>query len=297
MANLLISIIAIFSVGTLYMCTVSSKVDNQSFTFNNKMSQEEKDYWFAGKAEVSSYDLSQSRYGISRKGSAVLIFVTEPFSTSKFVKVDKPTNKDITVMKLNTVKKFNTGIYPYSIMTSTFFPFEGKSHALKVSNSIQEWCGHAYFELLNKSKYEITVNSYFEGETMKLDVDKVLLEDELWTMLKINPMDIPTGDLSLLPSAEFLRLLHKQVKAYDANISNKGGLLELKVPELNRKVSINYDVKFPYQILAWSETVTQNNGIELATKATLKKSIMVDYWNKTTEADSTYRNALGLVDY
>lgn len=35
------------------------------------------DYWHAGKAEVNSYNLDQSRYGESRPGKAVLIFATE----------------------------------------------------------------------------------------------------------------------------------------------------------------------------------------------------------------------------
>lgn len=279
------------------MCTVSSKVDDKLFTFINKMSQEERNYWFAGKAEISSYDLSQSRYGENRKGSAVLIFVTEPFSPSRFVKADNPTNKDITVLKLNSVKKFNTGIYPYSIMTSTFFPFEGESHALKVTNSIQEWCGQAYFELLNKNKYEIKVNSYFEGETQKYNFNKVLLEDELWNMLKINPEDIPSGNVSILPSAEYLRLSHKEVKVYEANISNEGGLLTLSIPTLNRVLNITYETKFPYKISGWKESILQANGDKFVTTGSLKKSILLDYWNKNKEADSTYRQAMGLVDY
>ena len=40
-------------------------------------------------------------------------------------------------------------------MTSTFNPVNSKEHALKVSNSVQEWCGHVYAQLNNKKEFEI----------------------------------------------------------------------------------------------------------------------------------------------
>jgi len=49
------------------------------------------EYWYAGKSEVAVYDLQQSRYGEVRPGTATLIFVTEPFSKKKHVKLDDPT--------------------------------------------------------------------------------------------------------------------------------------------------------------------------------------------------------------
>jgi len=48
-------------------------------TKNRNISQEFKDYWYAGKAEISSYKLEQARYGELRDGTAALIFVTEDF--------------------------------------------------------------------------------------------------------------------------------------------------------------------------------------------------------------------------
>ena len=43
------------------------------------LSNEFKSYWFDGKAEISTYSLSQSRYGEMRSGQLVSIFVTEDF--------------------------------------------------------------------------------------------------------------------------------------------------------------------------------------------------------------------------
>ena len=74
-------------------------------------------YWFQGKAELTSYDLEQARYGELHKGEAVLIFVTEDFSRRKQVKLDDPAKAPADdkqpVLKLNFEKKFLSGIYPY----------------------------------------------------------------------------------------------------------------------------------------------------------------------------------------
>src|SRR5437868_1990091 len=107
------------------------------------LSEEFKSYWYSGKAEISSYKLKQARYGEIHDGSAVMVFVTEDFSKSKQVKLDHPENAGddkLPVMKLNLVKKFVTGIYPYSMMMSAFSPVDLNNypHAVKTATSVQE---------------------------------------------------------------------------------------------------------------------------------------------------------------
>ena len=53
-----------------------------------ELSQTFKDYWYAGKAEITSYKLEQARYGEIRNGKAVLIYVTEDFLPNKQVKAE-----------------------------------------------------------------------------------------------------------------------------------------------------------------------------------------------------------------
>jgi hypothetical protein len=127
------------------------------------LSQEFKSYWYAGNAELTSYKLVQARYGELREGHATLIYVTEEFLPKIQVKADYPNATNVPVLKLNAVKKFNTGIYPYSIMQSTFYPVANNQHAIKVSSSMQEWCGHVYTQLNNKSQFEVVSHSYFQG--------------------------------------------------------------------------------------------------------------------------------------
>jgi len=86
------------------------------------------DYWFQGKAEINSYNLTQYRYGEARDGEAVLIFVTEDFSRKKHVKLDdtEAAGRDkISVLKMNQTREFVTGIYPYHMMLSAFYSYQG----------------------------------------------------------------------------------------------------------------------------------------------------------------------------
>ena len=58
--------------------TITNNTINNDIPTRN-LSQEFKKYWFSGKAEITSYQLSQLRYGELREGTAVTIFVTEDF--------------------------------------------------------------------------------------------------------------------------------------------------------------------------------------------------------------------------
>ena len=212
---------------------------------SRELSADFKEYWFAGEAEITSYKLEQSRYGEPRSGTAVLIFVTEDFLPKAQVKADEKNDSNIPVLKLNAVKNFNTGIYPYSIMHSTFYPLADDSHALKVSTSIQEWCGHVYTQLNNRENFEIISNSYFEGETIQnMKLDKTWLEDEVWTQLRINPDNLPTGEVQIIPSLEFFQFVHIEIKAYQATAEfyqdDSLGVYKISYPKLQRNLKIYY---------------------------------------------------------
>ena len=83
-----------------------------SLSSNAQLSQEFKQHWFDGYAEINSYTLIQSRYGEQRNGSAVLIYVTEDFLADEQVKANQKSSTTIPVLKANRTKNFLTGIYP-----------------------------------------------------------------------------------------------------------------------------------------------------------------------------------------
>lgn len=266
------------------------------------------DYWYQGKAELTSFELKQARYGEIHKGESVMIFVTEDFSTSKQVKMDYPSRnpKDKAgVMKLNFTRKFNTGIYPYSIMQSTFTPVDTKRYpnSLKVSCTSQEWCGHTFMQLnLKPEGFQVQQNSYFESEgDQNFLLDKAILEDEIWNRIRLNPKDLPEGKINIIPGTVFTRLKHTPFKVEEA-VALKAvndGIITYSIDyrSLQRKLSIQFKKSFPHEILSWEETISGGYGPNaklLTTTAKRKKTILLDYWKKNSNRDAGLRDELDL---
>lgn len=266
------------------------------------LSDDFKAYWYAGDAEITSYKLEQARYGEIHDGHAVLVYVTEPFLPEVQVKADQNNPDNVSVLKLNATKKFLTGIYPYSIMGSTFYPVHDNQHAIKTSLSVQEWCGHVYSQINNRDQFEFTSHSYFEGEADQIfSLDKQILENEIWTKIRIHPEDLPTGTLNVIPSLEYLRLAHKELKAYEAtaSVSAENGITTytLSYPKLERILRVSFTSNFPYSIESWSEESKSGFGANaktLTTKATKMKSIKTAYWSQHDNDDLMLRDSLGL---
>lgn len=274
----------------------SDQVKNQKGT--KKLSKKFKTYWYSGQAEITSYELEQVRYGELRSGEAVLIYVTEDFLPIKQVKADYKNPDNINILKLNTTKKFNTGVYPYSIMQSVFYPISNKSHALKVSSTIQEWCGHVYSQLNNRQEFDITSHSYFENEADKrFQIPKAILENELWVQLRINPQSLPVGEFDIIPSFEYTQLNHIALKTYKATGVLKESSYRLHYPEINRTLHIQFKPEFPHTILAWEETFqsdVEDSPIRLSSRAKLLKTIKIPYWKNNRNDDVHLRDTLQL---
>jgi len=268
--------------------TVKSKVKHPKFNT----------YWHAGKAEITSYQLTQSRYGEIHKGTAVNIFVTEDFLPLKQVKADNKNKYNIAVLKLNSTKKFVTGMYPYSIMTSTFSPINNLKKAVKISFSSQEWCGNTFIQLNNREEFDVNFYSYFESNAdKKILLKKEILENELWNILRIDPKKLPVGNIKIIPSFEFLALNHQKIKAYKAETALEENTRFLKYsiyyPSLERRLIINATKEFPYTIESWEETISKGEE-KLITKAIKIKTILSKYWNKNGATDTKERKELGL---
>lgn len=275
-----------------------NSINNTTLQKDRVISEPFKDYWYSGTAEITSYRLEQARYGEIRLGTAALIFVTEDFLPNKQVKADRSDPNNIPVLKLNATKTFNTGIYPYSIMTSTFYPVFKDVHAIKISQSMQEWCGHVYAQLNNRDMYEIDSHSYFEGEAdQHFSLDKVILENELWTQLRIDPSQLPRGTFEAIPDLSFIRLKHVDIKAYQAKGTLTKDSYLIEYPSLDRSLLIQFEADFPHKITAWEETFKSGFGAKaktLTSKATAIKTIKSAYWGRNSTADDYLRKDLGL---
>lgn len=279
---------------------ITSIVFSQNGTSNSEFNT----YWYGGKAEITSYTLEQARYGEVVKGHAVNIFVTEPFSEKYNTKADANSPENVTVLKMNATKKFNTGIYPYSIMTSSFLPVSNPTASLKISSSTQEWCGQEYIELLHKKdNFKLDNFSYFQGNSFrdKLIDKNTLLEDDIWSKIRITPHNLPQGNFMVLPSFVYLRFSHNTVKAYRATTKLIKGeqlnVYQIKYPSLDRTLEITFENSFPYKITRWTETYYSGWGAnkkKLSTKATMIKTLNIPYWQKNKNKDLYLRQELGL---
>ncbi|MBL7791329.1 MAG: hypothetical protein JNK77_03320 [Saprospiraceae bacterium] len=318
MKNIIIVIGAV--VITLFFCfwrtpdMLDSKEKHGAATITDTLPTDAlSSYWYQGKAEVTRYELIQHRYRGLHKGEAVMVFVTEDFLTDKQVKNEKYTNPNsVLVLKNNAIRKFDTGIYDYSVMASVFTPV-GRAdypHTLKLTNTVQEWCGQTYLQVnLKDNLYETGSFSYFENEGDKhLSVPAIPLEDELYNRIRINPGKLPQGEIELLPGAMHVRLMHidfKPLKAV-ATLDTYSGkeikgkdlrVYRLQYPSLNRTLEIIFEAAPPYRIAGWLDTHPSFDKQMRTTIARSTHTTLTDYWNKNNVEDVSLRKKLGLSTY
>jgi len=271
-------------------------------------------WWHDGRAELDGYHWTGSRYGEMRSGYGVAVFVTEPFSASKRVKVDDASQNPsdvVDVLKLNLVRDFQTGIYDYNTMVSTFARTSDFT-PVKISFSSTEWCGNVYEELLFREQgIELETRSYFEDESgnRTLPVMKAgISEDELPILLRGLRGDfLPPGEeraLPFLPSTFWSRLLHKPLNWAEARIQRKAKTESITVPagtfeavvytvdtNLGRNGRYWIGTEYPHLLLRWEWKV---DGA-LLESAELSGSDRLKYWELHGNGGESYLERLGLV--
>ncbi|MEL6274394.1 MAG: hypothetical protein AAFU03_04675, partial [Bacteroidota bacterium] len=268
------------------------------------------EYWYQGKAEISTYELKQARYGELHPGVVTLIQVSEDFLTDKQVKNDRYRNPNSApIIKTNQVRRFTTGIYDYSVMTSVFTPTDVTKlpQTQKVTMSAQDWCGQSFAQLnfLSGAAWKHQQRSYFEAEgDEETEVNPDWLEDELFNRLRMGPDKMPTGKQQILPPLSYLRLVHKPAAAISATTEltdytgDEFSGTDLKVyrinyPSLDRTVEVFVEGVSPYLIQGWKET-HPSFGKKLTTTAKLQKRILAPYWQQNKPDFATRRAEIGL---
>ena len=249
------------------------------------------DYWY-DRAEVSRYRFTQERYGETRTGEGVLIFVNEPFFPDRQVKREAGYGEGaVPVLKLNRVQEFPTGIYHYQMMLSAFQP-----SSFKVAGTVSEWCG-LVFQQMNRGGGAVTcqLRSYFEdpGDEEGIGPD-AWIEDGLWLRLRLAPDSLPVGEVLVYPGLFHQRLRHLAPDAAAALALRVEGELEsryrLEYPALGHALEIRYETLPPHRILGWEETV---DG-EPFFRAEVTHRERLYYWELNSSADAPWRRQLGL---
>jgi hypothetical protein len=268
-------------------------------------------HWGDGKAELNGYALEQPRYGAVRSGTAILVYVTEDFSDSLRVKADPgkhPASDVYPVLKLNAVRGFQTGIYDYNVMTSTFLRVAAGWPVAKVSFSSQEWCGHVWHQLVPRGgKLSGTFHSYFDGEADGTDdlasPKDGVLEDALPVLLRgwngeyLRPGESRT--VPFLPSLLWARFNHRALAWTKATIVRAAATRPATVPagrfEVTaytvatadgRTLGFELEARPPYRLVRQ----TGPDGEELA----LRGSTRLPYWQLNAPGGERHLKELGL---
>lgn len=281
--------------------------------------------WGDGQAELAGYDLTFSRYGAVRQGTAVTIFVTETFSNSLRVKSDagrRPAADEFPVMKLNLVEDFPTGLYDYNLMTSAFSalqPVNGlpAGGLTKISFSAQEWCGHAYTQaLLAPDSVRVTGHSYFDGEAdqrLGLPLPAGGLGEDgllLWARGFAGPRLAPGQEIQapILGSLKLARLTHRAPATLTARLGRAASGGTLKVPAgtfsverytaaLDNGRTWTFDVEkaSPHRIVRWSRTEPGPDGRSgPGETAELLAGTRLKYWEMNGPGFEAQLGRLGL---
>jgi hypothetical protein len=272
--------------------------------------------WSDGTAEVAAYDLTTPRYNATRSGTAVTIFVTEPFSESARVKADPgvhPPADEFPVMKLNLVKDYQTGIYDYNEMLSAFIglkPSGGRpaGAAAKISFSAQEWCGHVYAQLLPAAgSLTVSSHSYWDNQADQLRSipgDPAAFPEDtllLWARGYATPHVAPGGRqaVRLLSSFFTARAAPEKLRYSPAVLLRAAQPETLAMPGGARQAlrstvevdgqpaaTVFTEPAPPYRILQWRTAAGES--------ATLLQSARLKYWELNSPGGEKALESLGL---
>ena len=268
------------------------------------------EHWGDGKAEIDRYRIVQARYGEARDGEAVWIFVTEDFTAKTNVKSDGGHGDEFPVLKLNDIRGFQTGLYAYSTMTSTFSRLDGGSALgvpVKVSLSVQEWCGHVYEQwVLGKGVLDRVGHSYFDGEadfSEQIRLPKrAIFADALPVLVRGLTGDLvaPGGaiEVQLLPRGIDKRLGYvPELDWLNATVKRSASKQVVEVPagtfetyrttvEVDGAMWMAFEVEAaaPQRVIAW-ETAAGERGELMATRRSA-------YWRESKAADEPLWEAM-----
>ncbi len=284
-------------------------------------------FWGDGKAEIGFYKGTQVRYGEVRPCKSFLIFVTEPFNGEKQVKADRADASNPAyngVLKLNHTKRFQTGIYTYSLMTSVFTSATpctikqngadiryGVGAPLKITFTGQEWCGMTFHQLNRQADKSMKSRSqsYFESEgdreeLLKAD-EQTLFADDAFIAVRELLRPLNAGMITYYPTLDHARISHIPLAAEQATVSKKDVSTRFRganLPATEWTISgqnataqngawqwtFTVEKQYPRRILAFQY---MENG-RLIERAELQELTRLPYWKLNAVKDEHYLSEL-----
>ena len=150
--------------------------------------------------------------------------------------------------------------------------------------------------------YDILKHSYFQAEVdQHFKLDPVWLEDELWTQIRLQPENLPTGNISIAPGFQLVQLWHLPLQPEKAQAAltrlddGKYQRYRLEYKSIERILEIVFETRFPHIIVRWEEKFRrQASDPWQVTKAERTHSVQLDYWKRHNVEDLPLRQKLGL---
>lgn len=223
---------------------------------NQEINKTFTNYWKNNKSEITKYDLKEDSISVG-EGSLT-------FNINYIQGVNK--TDSIQVLHSDFTGKIHKDNYDYSAMTSADLPLNLllRPHAMKVVNSVQEPSNNSFLALSQIPKsYEIVAKNTFKEKVKEhFILERKNLEDELWAKIRMNPDDLPTGDVEIIPSFAYWQSVRKSPNIYEAKAELKEYIgteftgkklmvYSLDYTDLKRKLSIVFEQNFPFEIVGW----------------------------------------------
>lgn len=271
------------------------------------------DHWGDGRAELSGYRLEVRRYGEMRNGELVTVYVTEPHDRRTWVKDDHVQDPHrVEVLKLLASRTFDTGIYPYTVLSGVFSPVDRwrdePFQPVRVELDAQEWCGSESHRVwVGPDRYRSLRLSYFDdpGESLR-EVEAsegALYEDALLVQLReLDGSFAGGGDWegTLVPDLWLLRAELRSAEPLEASITRTEGdragipvtRFRIQAPLDGRTYERVFEVErdAPRRVLTWT---TRIDG-EVVERAEILETVRLPYWELNRVGDEAYRERLGL---
>ncbi len=253
--------------------------------------------WDDGQAEISAYQAVAMRYGRPREYTEYQIVVKEPFSKRLLVKADPDHDPEdiMTVLKLNRVLNYQTGIYAYHQMLSFFFDVE-TMQPLKWTLAHFEWCGNTFKMFTRRERQaRLETHTYWDGDAdqvfdLEFDSDTVFY-DQLMVWLRAQQFELGTS---------------RTLQVYPTELSSRGprpsqvqailtvpGLEEIRLADGSRRNALLVQIgmtdglhrfwiepEFPRRLLGWE---TPDGG-----RGRLQWSKRLPYWKLNQPGDESY---------
>lgn len=239
-------------------------------------------YWYGPRVETHTYRLEQALDGRLIPGEARLDFQAEDFRTSRPVSASAATTTDTDerpALHSTLTKTFSAGPFADHLRTSVLTPISSPLYpnTLRVSTSALLANHEQGLQLTYRN------NGYHVApiEAEGYDVEKTMLEDELWNRIRQAPDKLPTGETRLMPGTMTAQLRGKRPEPLPvtAKLDTYEGVLypgkflkayTVEYTTDDRTLTIVFESGFPHRIVGWEETYRSGPAL-LTTRAILNK--------------------------